>query len=135
MNNVDSSVSNLEDRSSDGEEDFESADEGEGKEKVSSSSNKGIDLRTGSVPRNIDELSGESVTESSKQESDILVGDKASHLESTESILEPLPPVTSDIGPSVDEDNIPKGTPAEESEETTNAQNIAENSENRGNDK
>ena len=92
MNNVKSSVSNVGDGSSDGEEDFESADEGESKEKVSSSSDKDVS-RSGSVPTNVDELSGDSmtITGNLKPESEISVCDETSSLESAESISEPSP--------------------------------------------
>ena len=133
MDNVNSSVNDLEDASSDGEEDFESADEGEGKEKVGNTND--------SVVRNSDETGNVYMTGNLSEgmesihfyetDSDKSARRETSNLVITENILEPSPgpAVDSNIGTSCDKDNISKAHDTEETDTPSASPNVVENEE------
>ena len=115
MSNVNTSVNKSEDASSDGEDDFESADEGEGKEKVgTTSSSDGVV----NVQRNCDETAeteniritgnlskGMRNIDLNEPNLDTNKSIQTSDLKSTENILAAAPslPVDADIASSYDD--------------------------------
>ncbi len=135
MDNINSCANDLGDGSSDGEEDFESADEGEGKEKVSNACERNVS-RTDSVPRNSDETGD--VSKNLEPNSNKSVCDETRNSDSTENISEPSPgpSIDSDIGTNGDKDNISKvhDTGEETIGTLSDSPDIVEKSGNTGNE-